>query len=245
MSLTHEQTRDLLEGYALWALDDYERAAVERHLADCAECRDSVRELDHVVAAIPESVMLRAPSARLRERILAAAEESGGVRRGRLRLPALRSVPALSLALLAVAAVSGGIAVRSQAELVTVRADRDRYLAIAEKISEGGRWWYMAGSAAFDGSGGTLIDPKRDARAFVLFHDLKVVPPGARYAIWLIRADGGWVRAANFTPSNDALQRVDVPLAVGDFVRCSVTVETRDAGPPQGTVAMESRVFGQ
>ena len=98
---------------------------------------------------------------------------------------------------------------------------------------------------SFGGSGGTLIDPKRDGTAFVLFHDLKPAPAGTRYTIWMIRPDSSWVRAVNFVPSGETLQRVDVPLVVSDFAQCAVTVETRDSGAPQGTLAMQSRVFAQ
>ena len=103
----------------------------------------------------------------------------------------------------------------------------------------------MAGVAAFEGAGGTLIDPNKDRRAFVLFHGLMPIPAGQRYTIWMIRADGSWTRAANFTPSGEELQRVSVPVAVADFVQCAVTVETAETGPRRGTVAMQSRVFGQ
>ena len=243
MKLTHDQVQDLLEGYALWALDGTDRSAVEDHLAGCEACRRTVRELGDVVAAIPETIVERTPSARLRDRVLAAARAD--VARQPRPVMSFRPAWAVSVALFVVALASGGLALRAQLDLASVRADRDAYLAIAQKVSEGGRWWYMAGSGSFDGSGGTLIDPKKDGQAFVLFHDLKPIAPDARYAVWLIRADGGWVRAANFWPSADALQRVDVPLAVGDFVQCAVTIETRDSGSPQGDLAMQSRVFGQ
>ena len=245
MKLTHEQAQDLLEGYALWSLDDNDRSAVEQHVAGCEACRATVSELEAIVAAIPESILERAPSMRLRERVLAAARADVATPRRRAVAPTLRPAWAVSITLFVVALVSGGVALRSQLDLAAVRADRDAYAAIAQRVSEGGRWWYMAGSDAFAGSGGTLIDPKKDGQAFVLFHDLKPIASGQSYAIWLIRADGAWVRATNFWPSADALQRVDVPLSVGDFVQCAVTVETRDSGSPQGALAMQSRVFGQ
>lgn len=244
MTLTHDQAHDLLEGYALWSLDERERAAVDRHLAECERCRETARDLEYVAAAIPESVVDRAPSARLRERVLAAAAGDARAPRRRFALP-LRPAWMVSLVLLASALVSGGVAVRSQLELARVQAERDELWTVALNVSEGARWWYMAGVASFEGSEGTLIDAKRSGEAYVLFHDLKPIGADQRYAIWLIRPDGGWVRAANFTPSGGAVQRVGVPLSVSDFVQCAVTIETRDSGAPQGTLAMESRVFGQ
>ena len=243
MMRTHDEIRDLLEGYALWSLDDDERSVVEAHLAGCESCRATVRELETVVAAIPEAVAARAPSSRLRDRVLSAAR--GAAPRRRIALPPLRPAWALSSALLIVALASGGVAAVSQLEVQRVSAERDRYAAIVEQLSEGGRWWYMDGLDRFAGSGGTLVDPKKAGPAFVLFHDLRPVSPGTRYTIWLIRPDSSWVRAANFVPSGSALERVDVPLSVADFMQCAVTIESRDSGTPQGILAMQSRVFGQ
>ena len=245
MSLRHAQAQDLLEGYALWSLDDADRAAVERHLTGCDVCRARARELEEVAHAIPESIVERAPTARLRDQVLAAARADTRPRARRV-VPALfRPLWVASAAVLVIAVVSGGVAINTQLELQRVAADRDRYLAIVDKVSEAGRWWYMEGIASFGGSGGTLIDPRRDGTAFVLFHDLKPAPAGTRYTIWMIRPDSSWVRAVKFVPSGETLQRVDVPLVVSDFAQCAVTVETRDSGAPQGTLAMQSRVFAQ
>jgi hypothetical protein len=244
MTLPHEQAHDLLEGYALWSLDDRERRAVERHLAECTECAATARELERVVAAIPESLGGRAPSAKLRERVLAAARgERAPTRRTWFRRP--RPVTALSLALVIVALALGGVAVRLQQDVVRLTAERDLLRAVALNVSEGARWWYMTGSDDFAGSEGALIDPKDPVGAYVLFHDLKPITSDQRYAVWLIRGDGRWVRAANFRPSGDEIQRVDVPLAVADFVQCAVTVEMSDTGARRGPVAMQSRVFAQ
>lgn len=48
-----EQTRDLLEAYALDGLDPDERATVERHLAGCAECRQVADDLARTLATLP------------------------------------------------------------------------------------------------------------------------------------------------------------------------------------------------
>jgi hypothetical protein len=242
MTLAHDQAQDLLEGYALWSLEDRERAAVDEHVAGCERCRADLAALDAVAAAIPESVVGRPPSPRLRERILEAARADVAPRRR--PVPALRPSWALSLALLAIALVSGAIAARTQGELLRVQAERDEFAGIALNVSEGARWWYMSGVGSFAGSEGTLIDPKR-GDAYVLFHGLKRVGGNERYAVWLIRSDGTWSRAASFRPSGEELQRVGVPLEVSEFVQCAVTIETRDSGAPQGAVAMQSRVFSQ
>ncbi|SES48556.1 anti-sigma factor family protein [Actinokineospora terrae] len=59
---THETP--LLGAYALGVLDDDERAAVQRHLADCAECRVELQALEEVrdmAGELPEEALLDGP----------------------------------------------------------------------------------------------------------------------------------------------------------------------------------------
>ncbi|RLK61574.1 anti-sigma factor family protein [Actinokineospora cianjurensis] len=59
---THETP--LLGAYALGVLDDDERAAVQRHLADCAECRvelEALEEVRDMAGELPEEALLDGP----------------------------------------------------------------------------------------------------------------------------------------------------------------------------------------
>lgn len=245
MNLAHHEASDQLEALALGVLTDREAAAVRAHLRECAECRARAAELDDAVSTIPDGLRAPAPSPALRERILAAAaaESRPLLYLRRAALPAAMRGWAVAALLVFVSAASIAATVNSQRQAAELRAERDEYFRIATSVSQGGRWWYMAGTDAFKGSGGTLIDPRKDGQAFVLFHDLRPVGANARYAVWLIRADGTWARAATFTRSGEPVQRVDVALNVSDFVQCAVTVEMADAGPRAGPLAMQSRIF--
>lgn len=278
MSLSHFDAGDRLEAYVLGALPDHEAAAVTEHLARCAACRATAEAFVEVAAGLAESVPTRAPRPALRERILAAAHAE---RRGRLasgiaaalRRPALalarlsralwlaRDAKSKSLALVVALVIllagAGVLVAQGQRELQALREERDRavalaervgderdeYRAIVERMSQGGRWWYMVGAEQFAGSGGTLVAPNRDGRAFVLFHDLRTLASPQRYVIWLIKQDGAWVRAADFAPTGDALQRVDLALQIADFVQCAVTLETSATGRRAGPLVMQSRIF--
>jgi len=55
--------------YAVDAVDDIERAAFERHLAECAECRDEVASLRETAATLAETTATQ-PPAELRARVL-------------------------------------------------------------------------------------------------------------------------------------------------------------------------------
>ena len=72
---------DLTAAYALDALDPDEAEAYERHLSQCAECREQLAELNETAAALAFGTSAPAPPARLRSSILdaAAAERSNVV----------------------------------------------------------------------------------------------------------------------------------------------------------------------
>ena len=81
----HDQFRELIEGYALGALDANERAALEAHLASgCPECAKALEEARLVVTQLAYLAPPAEPSEMLRARVLrsvrsdAAASGGGG-----------------------------------------------------------------------------------------------------------------------------------------------------------------------
>ena len=95
--MTHDELRELTGGYALGALSDPERQALEAHLATCPECAQEVRELAGVASGLAVAVPQVDPPAALRDRVVrAAVRSSSGVRpiRGDAEMAAAR--PSLS-----------------------------------------------------------------------------------------------------------------------------------------------------
>ncbi len=240
-----------LELYSLGALAPVDAARVAAHLSQCPACREQARAIDEVVQALPETLPGREAPGGLRERILASARaELTAVRaprrRGtawtaRLLRPALALAAVLWLAVGAAALVNENLSLSNQ--LRTVANERATYESIVEGIREGGRWWYMAGKDDWTGSGGTLIAPRAEGRPpFVVFHDLRPLPQGQLYTIWLVSADNTWVRGANFRPDGKDVQAVDVTAAIAGFDRCAVTIEDSPWGRRAGPVVMESKI---
>ena len=97
----HDQFRELIEGYAIGALDANERAALEAHLAsECAECAKALAEARLVVTQLAYLAPPAEPSELLRARVLrgvrADAAASGGSGGGSLPIqaaPQRTSVP--------------------------------------------------------------------------------------------------------------------------------------------------------
>lgn len=72
----HEHYEELVAAYALDALDRDARSEVERHLAECETCRDTLRDLTRVSASIGLGVEPVAPPPSLRARVVEAARGS-------------------------------------------------------------------------------------------------------------------------------------------------------------------------
>ena len=243
-----EHVTDELELYAVGALRPGEADRVTSHLAACPACREQLSEIATVVDSLPDMVAMREPPALLRDRILTAAAAD-------LPAPAVRETAWSSFrwnarrsrlgvgALAAAVVLLAGLDLNSLRELNAANGERAEYAAIAEKVSHGGKNWYMAGLDQWRGSGGTLFAPgKPDSTAFVVFHDLQKLQTGAIYAVWLVDADGHWVRGANFTPDGQAIQSVDLTIPVDSFAQCAVTIEMATEGKRAGPLVMQSRI---
>lgn len=232
---------DDLELYATGALPADVSAGVAAHLERCGECRTAAAEIAEVVALLADAVPLREPPAELRQRILAAAR-SDVVREPRLsfldvfrrRLTAVAMPVAVGFVLLLGASTAMRVA-DSQAQLALYEEQLDR-------VSHADRSWYMEGVDPWTGMGGTLVVQSNDSRPFVLFHDLRPLPQGQMYAVWLIEPDGGWTRGTSFGPDGNKYQLVDVGRELAGFAQCAVTVEASETGKRQGPIVMQSRI---
>jgi len=72
-----EQIRELIEAYALGALDAPDQALVETHLAECPACRQLLNEYAEMVNALPQAVALASPlqpPAALKDQLLQSLE---------------------------------------------------------------------------------------------------------------------------------------------------------------------------
>ena len=236
---------DDLELYALGALDELASARIAGHLAECPACRAEAADLAGIVDALAGTPPGREPPAALRSRILASARDDTVLPAARREISwatrARRAAPILALA--AAVTLLIGVDVLNMVQLRAAEAERADYTATLDKVSRGGKAWYMAGVERWAGSGGTLFAPgSANKTPFVVFHDLQAAPAGSVYALWLVDADGKWVRGANFTPNGRVVQAVDLDVPVDGFDRCALTLETRNEGKREGPVVMQSRI---
>lgn len=235
---------DDLELYALGALDESAQAQVSGHLADCPACRAQAADLAGIVDALAGTLPGRQPPAALRGRILDSARGDGAAGPRHTiawSVRARRAAPILALAAAVMLLI--GIDALNITQLRAAEAERADHAATLDKVSRGGKAWYMAGIERWTGSGGTLFAPGAvNTSPFVVFHDLQAAPAGSIYTLWLVDAEGKWVRGANFTPNGRVVQAVDLDVPIAGFDRCALTLETRVEGKREGPVVMQSRL---
>ena len=188
--------------YAVDALDDVERARFERHLHECAACREEVDSLRDAAALLsePEAV---APPAGLRDRVLA---DIGTVRplppvvTSRVSAPASRRTPLRSLLVAAAAAVVliVGLVTWSPWHDDTSRVSvADSILAapdavrVTEKVPGG------------NGAALTLVASRSLNRAAMVGDKVPEPADGTTYQLWLQQPGRGMVSAGLMPDSHE------------------------------------------
>ncbi|MCG5449601.1 MULTISPECIES: anti-sigma factor [Micromonospora] len=182
----------LAGAYVLDAVDDVERAAFERHLAECEPCRVEVAELRETVARLADDTVIEATPPGLRERTLAQAARtpqlrvegagaSGGRQAGRWRR--------LTVAAAAAVLVAGG------ASAVTWTVSNDRISdeqASSEQARQIAAVLDAPDARVFErslppGGAATVVVSRDRDRGVVLLRDLPAPGAGRIYELWLIR----------------------------------------------------------
>ncbi|MEW1748838.1 anti-sigma factor [Streptomyces angustmyceticus] len=202
----------LTGAYALGALSEQEAAEFGRHLAQCEACTREVRELQETAARLALAVA-EVPPADLRTRVMAALPEVRQLppipreatvlpmrRRVRHRLPYLAAA-----ACLVVAAVAGGLAVKSRQD---ADAQRERSVR-AEQQAAVVSALMAAPDATFHttalkgGGSGTVVASKRMGRAAFLYRGLPALPEQRVYELWYSR-NGSMVPAGLVEPGRSS-----------------------------------------
>lgn len=186
----------LVGAYAVDALDDVERAAFERHLAECSTCQAEVAGLREAAAMIGAAAAAEPPTG-LRDKVLAdiatvrplppsvGRRTVGSTPGGRTRL----GPRALIAAAAAVIALGAGIAVvqpwdddTSQTQLTAAErvAAADDATTYTQKVGE---------------ATATLVVSERLNEAVLVTTDMPEAPEGKVYELWLDHEEVGMVPA--------------------------------------------------
>ena len=228
---------DSLNGaYALDALDDVERAAVERHLRDCPTCALEVAEFTEAAARLGAAEAV-APPPELRDRVLAAARATRQVP-PRVARPARPGRARLAVASAAAVAVLAGTVGTTwwvqenrvddeRARVVAAQQENLRMRAVLAAPDATLRVSPDAPSGRF-----TAVYSASRGAAVLTFDQLRDVPAGKTYQLWRVPGGGTARSLAVVPPDARAGSRVVDDLEPGDALAVSVEDE---GGSPQPT----------
>ncbi|WP_329126665.1 anti-sigma factor [Streptomyces sp. NBC_01465] len=222
----------LTGAYALHALSDEEREEFERHLGDCAACALEVQELSATAARLGLAVSVTPPpemKAAVMRRIGTVRQEPplapAPVRPVGARLRGRRAARFLLAACVAVAAVSGGIAVwqhrsadeaHQQARAAQQQSEQlASVLAAPDAKATTGQ---LAGGAS-----GTLVVAHSKNQAVFVASGMPRPPAGKVYQLWF--NDAGTMRSAGLMDPSQTTEAVLLAGPVDQASGMGITVE--------------------
>ncbi|MBE1491880.1 anti-sigma factor [Plantactinospora soyae] len=224
----------LVGAYVLDAVDDIERAAFSRHLADCPSCASEVGELRETAARLADGAW-SVPPPGLRTEVLAEVSRTRQVRPGgrpaRDGRPAgsrWRTLSAVAVAAAVLAAGAGAVTwtvaqqrVRDErASTAAARAETERIRTVLAQPDLAVRGAELSGGGRLT----VFSSPGRDA-GLALLADAPPIPADRAYQLWLM--DGATARPANVLAAGAT---GDTALLSGVRGRSAVAVTVEPAG---------------
>ncbi len=257
-----QEARELLDAYALGAVEKSEAQALERHISDCVRCWEELGEAQGTAALLALSAPRQEAPPGLRNRVLEQARREArpaGRAPAEAMLSRLWPVGAAALAASALAALA--LAVFAQTELADLRDENSqlgRQVSRADSLL-GDQRQLMAVLAAPDVQKVSLRpdDTQSEAVAvyywsewtdagFLLCNNLPRLPEGQFYQAWLMTDEGG-VPVGSFSSWKGIGQvPVDLEAAGGQPIAIAVSIEDiEDQGNSESPILVGAIQTGQ
>ncbi|MEO6458105.1 MAG: anti-sigma factor [Chloroflexia bacterium] len=243
MNDNHEQLREDLVAYALGALEASEHVVIERHLANCHECRDLLEEYRALSSILPFALTSEIPPPHIKERILAQARASRAKSQAEVRGPSISMVrrdgaggePRKPLTRLlrpfqwvAVAAIIIGLLGWNISLQLAEGELRTQIEQLASQ--ENKRISILVNTSAAPGADGQLVLSSDNRQGTLAVSGLPQLPSGQVYQFWFARPDKSRDSAGIFRvgSNGEALLAVTVPGTIEQYNQVWIT---REPGP--------------
>lgn len=226
-----EHPRDHLAAFALGALDEPERRAVEAHVRDCARCMKEVESYRTALHRYASAADATAPDLRGRIVARASADRPRAPSRDHawiawLRRPIAFVPVALSLVILV-----------SIAALVSSRSDADRYASTIANIRDARVVQLDVTNGASDLQG-SLVIPQQGSPYLIL--RVHAPPSGRAWEAWVLHGDTP-VPAGLSANGGVVTITLTAPIASGDGVAVTQEPSAGSAAPTSAPVLIVPR----
>ena len=241
----HEQFAEDLSLYALGSLQGEERAALEKHLQECSECRRELELLRGDMALLALSTSGPVPPTRSRQRLLEAIRKEPRVRassaaqKSNWWVWALPWAMAAALAIVVVVLLSNNAqlretvaGLRQQSAEQEAQLQRARDVVMTLTATDAMRVTLVAAKTPPQPQGKAIYVRDRSSLIF-LATNLPALPQGKAYELWLIPVVGAPVPAGVFRPdARGSATVVNPPLPPRAEARTfAITVEPEQGSP--------------
>lgn len=211
---------------------------VERHLQECADCRDELDSLRRVAALVGNAPLEHSPPRELEERALGRVGIATGSQGGGWSRAALVLVPGLAAAAVALAVL--GIGWRNDAQDA-----RDQVASLREQSGVPVQSVSLVDPQTHSRAEVTLMSEDRSGsergayHLVVTAHDLPPTQPGYHYELWLI-GKHGVVPSLGFPVARSDDMVFDFPLGVNPrrYPSVEMTLEPDDGDAGMNGVPM-------
>ena len=242
-----EHVDELIDLYALGALEPHEQAAVDEHLDECLRCREQLEEAKRLVLLLAYTPDQHEPPPQLRGRVMRRVQHLQRVERApsdswwkRLfsgGITAPRLSPGLALAFSALLLAVGLWAVQLQRQVSSLHAELAHQQALIEVLTQPNTQLVtFAPETGVDGQVRLLVSPEGTS-AYLVSRQLQPLPPDRTYQLWLIANDQP-VSAGTFDVDQQgiALLRVQADRPLAEYDLAGITIEP-EGGSAQPTMA--------
>jgi anti-sigma-K factor RskA len=251
-----EHVDELIDLYALGALEPDEQNAVDAHLDECARCRAWMADARRVVALLPWTAEQQMPPSdlqgKVRRRIEGLQRQQRAPEQAHERVRTRRWLPpwllggSLAAACLALLIFLGIWNFQLQRQLASVSAELERSRQIERVLIRSGvRAVVLEPQPAAPKAWGTMMLNPTGNDAYLITYDLPVLPKNKTYQLWLQRGDAR-VNGGTFRVDEHGVATVQVRASepMSTFTGCGVTIEPTGGSPgPTGDRVLRNRAW--
>jgi anti-sigma-K factor RskA len=232
----HEQYAEDLALYALGALEGSERAAVEKHLQECAACRRELEQLRGDAALLALTTSGPRPPARAKSRLMEAIAREPKFEQAKPRLQWWAVFGWLTAAAMVLVTAtlwrqnshlrSAVVTLSGQMEQQKAASERARRIADVLHAPDAASYEILPVSMKTMPSGKAIYSRERNGLIFMA-SNLNPLPAKKAYELWLIPMQGAPIPAGMFKPdAHGSAMVMNPPLPAGVEAKAfAITVE--------------------